>query len=155
MPWLPWTMKTLNDVTDQAKVLFWQPNSPAVTVAPMTVKKANPPPFQGRYDPDLDDYDPRTAPKLEIDPDENLRVHWRQILCLRSRINTSGRGDDVGHYRKVVDELVAEHQQMEDDLIIRDLKGYVDCSKETAWEDETPFVSSDFLEVCFDDSAFF
>ena len=185
MQWLPRTLKTFNNVADQAALLLRHPNTPPVPVVPVAVKPVGPPRIQGRYHPDLDDYDPRTAAILEIDHDENLRVHHRQILCLRSRIKAGGSENEVGHYKKVglynnpcphglerdgnsyieclglaknigtfsflqsqvLNELMVEHQSMEDDAIKHDLESYVDCSEErktTAWEDETPFASTDF-----------
>ena len=127
MPWLPSTVNQMvKDVSNKAKLLLRQPSTPAVTVLP--VKKIHHPKYQGRYNPDLDDYDPRTAPVLEVNPEEVLRAHQQQILSLLARIKFGGNEDELVHYRKVARQLYAEYQKLEKEFY-QDMKSWVVCKK--------------------------
>mmetsp|Transcript_47035 Transcript_47035/g.87949 ORF Transcript_47035/g.87949 Transcript_47035/m.87949 type:complete len:217 (-) Transcript_47035:49-699(-) len=56
------------------------------------------------YDPDSDDYDPRSAPMLPPPEDKFAQVR-RQAACLRSRIKRGGPEHVLLGYRRVLEEL--------------------------------------------------
>eukprot|EP00931_Biecheleriopsis_adriatica_P075723 TRINITY_DN4951_c0_g1_i2.p1 TRINITY_DN4951_c0_g1~~TRINITY_DN4951_c0_g1_i2.p1 ORF type:complete len:263 (+),score=44.73 TRINITY_DN4951_c0_g1_i2:94-882(+) len=70
-------------------------------VTPAAPQKAG-----GRYNPDEDDYDVRTAPCLPAEKDEiDTICVKKQIAALRSRISKGGDPQVLSHYFKVIGEL--------------------------------------------------
>eukprot|EP00913_Durusdinium_trenchii_P020506 g19264.t1 len=102
---MPWNMP---EMVQQVKLLFWRPSIPQVPVVP--VKKIHHPRFEGGYNPELDTYDVRTAPKLDVVPEEVLRCKRRQIIALLGRVEAGGDQKMLDHYLKVADEHYAELQ---------------------------------------------
>ncbi|CAK9098470.1 unnamed protein product [Durusdinium trenchii] len=145
---MPWNMP---EMVQQVKLLFWRPSIPQVPVVP--VKKIHHPRFEGGYNPELDTYDVRTAPKLDVVPEEVLRCKRRQIIALLGRVEAGGDQKMLDHYLKVADEHYAELQAFEAEFA-NDRKQWVfadfnSCGTETSTTcSETEEVaSSQFLDV--------
>ena len=108
----------VQEVAKKVKLLLWRPHTPGVTVLP--VKKIHHPKYDGAYNPNLDDYDPTRAPKVEVNAEEILRVQRRQILALLHRIKAATEAgdqeDEVAHYKNVLTELRSEYQALENEF---------------------------------------
>ena len=114
---MPWNVPEL--VQQVKRQLLWplevaKPEPPAVK-APAKAKSNVTKGTEERYDPDMDDYDVRTAIIQEpVATRQVLRSKQRQINALLSRVEAGGEQQMLKHYLQVAHELYGELQELED-----------------------------------------
>jgi len=109
---MPWNVPEL--VQQVKRQLLWPLE--VVKPAPPALKaKAKVTKVEERYDPDMDDYDVRTAIIQEpVAERQVLRSKQRQINALLSRVEAGGEQQMLKHYLQVAHELYNELQELED-----------------------------------------
>lgn len=113
---MPWNVPQL--VQQVKRQLLWplevaKPAKPLALKAPAESKCVTK--VEERYDPDMDDYDVRTAIIQEpVATRQVLRSKQRQINALLSRVEAGGEQQMLKHYLQVAHELYDELQELED-----------------------------------------
>ncbi|CAJ1345858.1 unnamed protein product [Effrenium voratum] len=108
-------VKQVKQVSQDSRALLQETRQEAASLFLEARRGAHPrPAVHKRYNPDKDDYDPRTAPVLPYDPFKDLRAKKRQLLALQSRVKRGGDDTTLAGYKAVAKEVQAEVEESPD-----------------------------------------
>lgn len=133
-----WTTPALEDSSGPSSPLTESSSHPSCPASSPSTKA---------YDPDLDDYDMRTAPVLPPTPAQ-LEDEWkqRQIRALEGRIAKGGDEAVLNHYRKVVSELRAPCIQKRKLCHVRNSSTSSTCTMSTVFPEDAADLEFDGAE---------